>query len=64
MLIEWAGRQGLIDKRVPTMRRSATLRSAITETVRNGPHTPDLGGNAATSEVTDAVLAHIKQTMA
>jgi 3-isopropylmalate dehydrogenase len=35
------------------------VRSAVTETLRTGPRTRDLGGTATTREVTDAVLARL-----
>jgi homoisocitrate dehydrogenase len=63
MLLEWAGRQDLIGKRWATMRRSAALRQAIAETLRNGPTTPDLGGQATTQEVTSAVLERLSATI-
>jgi homoisocitrate dehydrogenase len=63
MLLEWAGRQDLIGKRWATMRRSAALRQAIAETLRNGPTTPDLGGHATTQEVTRAVLERLPATI-
>ncbi|WP_276301213.1 isocitrate/isopropylmalate dehydrogenase family protein [Halorussus lipolyticus] len=35
------------------------VRSAVEATLESGPHTPDLGGNATTRDVTDAVLAEL-----
>ncbi|NEU59025.1 isocitrate/isopropylmalate dehydrogenase family protein [Halorussus sp. MSC15.2] len=35
------------------------VRSAVTATLDSGPHTPDLGGDATTSDVTEAVLAKL-----
>ncbi|MFC4450445.1 isocitrate/isopropylmalate dehydrogenase family protein [Halorussus aquaticus] len=35
------------------------VRSAVTATLESGPHTPDLGGDATTSDVTEAVLAKL-----
>jgi 3-isopropylmalate dehydrogenase len=35
------------------------VRSAVSRTLDSGPHTPDLGGNATTRDVTDAVLAKL-----
>lgn len=59
MLLEWAGRRGLISKQRPLVRRSALLRMAIADTLRTGPRTPDLGGNATTSDITRAVLERL-----
>jgi 3-isopropylmalate dehydrogenase len=35
------------------------VRSAVRETLESGPHTPDLGGDATTRDVTDAVLTKL-----
>ena len=35
------------------------VRSAVEATLADGPRTPDLGGDAATDDVTDAVVAHL-----
>jgi homoisocitrate dehydrogenase len=61
MLIEWAGRQGLISKRWPGVRRSAMLRMVINETIRRGMLTPDMGGTATTEDITLAVLKQLEQ---
>ena len=37
-------------------RAAGALEGAVEAVLRNGPHTPDLGGSASTEEVTDAVL--------
>jgi len=37
--------------------RGARVRAAIDRVLRNGPHTPDLGGTATTEDVTDAVTS-------
>lgn len=47
MLLEWRGRP----------EPAARLRAAIAATLRDGPRTPDLGGDGTTATVTDAVLA-------
>ncbi len=36
-----------------------TVRRAVEEVLASGPHTPDLGGSATTTEVTDAVIATV-----
>jgi homoisocitrate dehydrogenase len=43
--------------------RAARVRAAVDSVLRNGPHTPDLGGTATTADMTDAVihLLHTKQ---
>jgi homoisocitrate dehydrogenase len=41
--------------------RATTLRAAITTVLRDGPHTPDLGGAATTDAVTDRCLALINE---
>jgi len=38
-------------------RAGERVRTAVEETLASGPHTPDLGGEATTRDVTDAVLA-------
>ena len=48
MLLEWRG--------LP----AARLRAAIADVLRDGPHTPDLGGAARTTDVTEAVLARLR----
>jgi len=35
------------------------VRGAVERVLETGPHTPDLGGDASTDEVTDAVLGHL-----
>jgi 3-isopropylmalate dehydrogenase len=35
------------------------VRSAVRETLESGPHTPDLGGEATTRDMTDAVLTNL-----
>jgi 3-isopropylmalate dehydrogenase len=35
------------------------VRAAVTATLESGPHTPDLGGDATTRDVTDAVLSKL-----
>ncbi|MGQ9928397.1 MAG: isocitrate/isopropylmalate dehydrogenase family protein [Chloroflexaceae bacterium] len=49
MLLEWRGLS------LP----AARLRAAIASLLRDGPHTPDLGGTAKTSDVTESVLARL-----
>ncbi len=49
MLLEWRGWAA----------QATGLRAATAAVLRTGPHTPDLGGNASTSAVTAAVLAHL-----
>ncbi len=41
---------------------SARIQRAIRHIRAAGPHTPDLGGNAVTSQITDAVIAHMLTT--
>ena len=40
--------------------RAAILQTAITTVLRDGPHTPDLGGSATTTELTDACIRQVK----
>jgi len=49
MLLEWRGLS------LP----AARLRAAIAGVLRDGPHTPDLGGTAKTSDVAESVLARL-----
>jgi isocitrate/isopropylmalate dehydrogenase len=49
MLLEWHGLS------LP----AARLRAAIAGVLRDGPHTPDLGGTAKTSDVAESVLARL-----
>jgi homoisocitrate dehydrogenase len=60
LLLEWAGRQGIISKRWPGVRRSAMLRMVINETIRRGPLTPDMGGTGTTEDVIQAVLNQLE----
>ena len=39
---------------------AAGVRAAVTEVLRHGPYTPDLGGDAGTTELTDMVKWHIR----
>ncbi len=45
-LLEWLGEP----------RPGARVRDAVKATLRNGPHTPDLGGTGTTTEMTDAII--------
>lgn len=36
------------------------LRTAIQTTLREGPHTPDMGGNATTNDITEAVIQRFR----
>lgn len=49
MFLEWAGRAGAAQR----------LQQAVAAVVREGPHTPDLGGQAHTADLTEAVLARL-----
>lgn len=49
MLLEWRGRAA----------EAARLRLAITAVRRDGPHTPDLGGDAGTAAVAEALIAQL-----
>jgi homoisocitrate dehydrogenase len=64
MLLEWASRQGLIQRRRTDVRRSSILRMAMATVQRQGMRTPDLGGNATTEEVTAAVLEQVHAWLA
>jgi homoisocitrate dehydrogenase len=64
MLLEWAARQGLIQRRRTDVRRSSILRMAMATVQRQGMRTPDLGGNATTEEVTAAVLEQVHAWLA
>jgi homoisocitrate dehydrogenase len=55
LLLEWAERRGHI-----TQQRSQALRIAVARAQHHGPHTPDLGGNATTGEVLEAVIEHLQ----
>ena len=39
--------------------RARSVRDAVAHVIRNGPHTPDLGGNATTTAVTDVVESYV-----
>ncbi len=41
--------------------RAAHVRHAVDRVLRSGPHTPDLGGSATTTQVTDAVGFQVEQ---
>jgi homoisocitrate dehydrogenase len=64
LLLEWALRRQLIEEQQTKLSRSALLRAAIADTLRTGLRTPDIGGNATTDEVTDAVLAYVQARLA
>jgi len=40
---------------------AARVRAAVTEVLRHGPYTPDLGGDAGTTELTDMVEWYIRE---
>ena len=42
--------------------RAAHLRQAVTKVMQNGPHTPDMGGNARMKDITTAVVNMVKST--
>jgi homoisocitrate dehydrogenase len=50
LLLDWRGRAA----------EAARLRGATAAVLRDGPHTPDLGGGATTIAVTEAVLARLR----
>ena len=61
LLIEWAGSNGRLSAaacggRAPT-EVARDLNAAVAAVVRDGPHTPDLGGNASTAEVVERITA-------
>jgi len=39
---------------------AAAIEAAVVNTLRHGPHTPDLGGTATTKQVTDKIIQSIK----
>lgn len=49
MFLEWVGRAEAAQR----------LQHAVAAVVREGPHTPDLGGEAHTADLTEAVLARL-----
>jgi homoisocitrate dehydrogenase len=53
---------GLLLHELGDTRASRSLEEAIEAVLRNGPHTPDLGGAATTEQVTDAVLETLQPT--
>ncbi len=71
MLLEWAAGQPGIQQTANTQTQSPELgdnpylfwawrlRSVLNTTLSQGPYTPDVGGNATTSEVTDTVLQRL-----
>lgn len=58
MLLEWAGR-ATGDTRFAE--RAGRVRAAMADILRNGPHTPDLGGTATTADITGAVIARLAE---
>lgn len=40
---------------------SQKIEAAVFKTLKDGPHTPDLGGGANTEVVTDAVIKNLAQ---
>jgi homoisocitrate dehydrogenase len=56
LLLEWAARRGLLNEQPPGTRRAAAIRSAVAHVLRVGPRPPDVGGNAMTDDVTEAVI--------
>ncbi len=61
LMLEWAARQGILERRRPRARRSTALRTAIVRTLRAGIRTPDLNGNATTEEVTDTIIEQLRE---
>lgn len=59
LLLEWAARQGLIERYRSHERRSRALWNAMAATLRNSIRPPDLGGTATTEDVTTAVIAEL-----
>jgi homoisocitrate dehydrogenase len=49
----------LLNHLVPTQPAAATLRRAIAHVIAKGPHPPDMGGTATTTQVTTAILEQI-----
>lgn len=59
LLLDHLARRAPPDVAPDILAWSARIQRAIRHVRAAGPHTPDLGGDAATSEVTEAVIAHI-----
>ncbi len=57
LMLEWAALRGL----QPT-EQAPRLQHALTHVLQHGPHTPDLGGAATTSDVTAAIVVALDQT--
>ncbi len=56
MWLEWAATHAGARAHANAAQHAQQVRAAIEATLRDGPHTPDLGGNATTTDITDAVL--------
>jgi homoisocitrate dehydrogenase len=42
--------------------RAQILRKAVSDLIRSGPHTPDMGGNSGTKDITNAVVNMVKSS--
>lgn len=58
LLLDYLAHRAPLDVASDFRAWSARIQRAIRRVRVAGPHTPDLGGNAVTSEVTNAVIAH------
>lgn len=63
MLLEWYGRKRDVaaNQRDQVNEWAGRLRRAVADTLREGPHTPDLRGSATTHDVTRAVIERLNE---
>jgi isocitrate/isopropylmalate dehydrogenase len=63
LLLEWAARRGLLNDEPPGTRRATAVRTAVAHVLRVGPRPPDVGGNAMTDDVTQAVIEQAEASL-
>ena len=57
LLLDWLGRRGAAG----ASEAATAVTDAVTRTVEEGPRTPDVGGDATTGAVTDAVVDRVRR---
>jgi 3-isopropylmalate dehydrogenase len=56
MLLDWVGQRRADDRATAA---ATAINAAVSAVIRQGPHTPDLGGTDSTEDVTQAVISQL-----
>lgn len=61
MLLDWVGQRRGDDRAIAA---ATAINAAVVAVIRQGPHTPDLGGTDSTEDVTQAVISQLSPELA